>query len=354
MRYSPNGGTTFGTYYYVLNLQGDVVKLITSGGTVIANYEYNAWGELLSVTNASGTAITSSTHIANLDPLRYRGYYYDTETGFYYLQSRYYDPVTHRFINADSYASTGQGIVGTNMFAYCLNNPVNMTDPSGTSSSSSGDSNGNGIPDYLDNRWFLLTEKYKIQFASANGSLRDVTEEVDSALLNACLTGRSYRTTIENAGFFYESSYLLSAYKQFYNMVNHEAAWDIKRKEQWEATIGTDFPGNGVIVLYRGQAMTPEDIGNYTYGVIGNSFGFSLEVLIMGSQDRGRFSVLRETITQGTTTRILDFIYDESGRPFAMRYSPNGGTTFGIYYYVLNLQGDVVKLITSGGTVIAN
>ena len=55
--------------------------------------------------------------------LRYRGYYYDTETGLYYLQSRYYDPVVKRFINADSYSSTGQGFLGYNMFAYCGNNP---------------------------------------------------------------------------------------------------------------------------------------------------------------------------------------------------------------------------------------
>lgn len=59
-------------------------------------------------------------------------YYTATETGFYYLQSRYYDPTTHRFINADSYASTGQGIIGTNMFAYCRNNPVNRKDAFGT------------------------------------------------------------------------------------------------------------------------------------------------------------------------------------------------------------------------------
>ena len=58
-------------------------------------------------------------------------YYTATETGFYYLQSRYYDPVTHRFINADSYASTGQGIIGTNMFAYCTNNPVVFFDETG-------------------------------------------------------------------------------------------------------------------------------------------------------------------------------------------------------------------------------
>ena len=109
------------TYYYVLNLQGDVVKLVTESGAVAASYEYDAWGDILS----------SSGSKAEINPLRYRGYYYDTETGFYYLQSRYYDPVTHRFINADSYSSTGQGIIGYNMFAYCNNSPVIQADHTG-------------------------------------------------------------------------------------------------------------------------------------------------------------------------------------------------------------------------------
>jgi len=69
--------------------------------------------------------------LAELNPLRYRGYVYDQETGFYYLQSRYYDPTVARFINADSYSSTGQGIIGNNMYAYCNNNPVISTDPNG-------------------------------------------------------------------------------------------------------------------------------------------------------------------------------------------------------------------------------
>ena len=109
------------TYYYVLNLQGDVVKLVTASGTEAASYAYDAWGNLLSATGS----------MAYTNPLRYRGYYHDAETRFYYLQSRYYDPVYHRFINADSYASTGQGFVGTNMFAYCNNNPVMASDPTG-------------------------------------------------------------------------------------------------------------------------------------------------------------------------------------------------------------------------------
>ena len=69
--------------------------------------------------------------MANQNPIRYRGYYYDTESGLYYLNSRYYDPVTGRFVNADGYVSTGQDITGFNMFAYCGNNPVNRADSSG-------------------------------------------------------------------------------------------------------------------------------------------------------------------------------------------------------------------------------
>ncbi len=121
LNYSTNNGSSFTTYYYVLNLQGDVVKLVDGGGTSVASYAYDAWGNILS----------SSGSKAEINPLRYRGYYYDTETGFYYLQSRYYDPVTHRFINADSYSSTGQGIIGYNMFAYCNNSPVIQADHTG-------------------------------------------------------------------------------------------------------------------------------------------------------------------------------------------------------------------------------
>ena len=109
-------------YYYVLNAQGDVVRIVNSSRSVVASYTYDPWGKIIS---SSGT-------LADINPLRYRGYYYDAETGFYYLQSRYYDPEIGRFINADSYASTdATGLLSTNMFAYCENDPVNKSDPSG-------------------------------------------------------------------------------------------------------------------------------------------------------------------------------------------------------------------------------
>ena len=124
LKYSTNG-TSFQTYYYVLNLQGDVVKLIhyIPGFEYesVATYEYDAWGNILS----------SSGKLAEINPLRYRGYYYDNETGFYYLQSRYYNPAIHRWINSDSLIGQAENIQGTNLFSYCFNNPVNMTDSTG-------------------------------------------------------------------------------------------------------------------------------------------------------------------------------------------------------------------------------
>ena len=82
--------------------------------------------------DANGQEITSPNNMGNLNPFRYRGYYFDTETGLYYLQSRYYDPKTCRFVNADAVVSAvGSSIQGYNMFAYCMNNPVNMTDSTG-------------------------------------------------------------------------------------------------------------------------------------------------------------------------------------------------------------------------------
>ena len=115
-------------YYYVKNVQGDVVQIRSSYGTLLVEYTYDAWGNVLSITGSNASVLGAN------NPIRYRSYYYDFETGFYYLNSRYYDPEIRRFINADEYVSTGQGFIGYNMYAYCLNNPVNRMDDSGNKS----------------------------------------------------------------------------------------------------------------------------------------------------------------------------------------------------------------------------
>ncbi|MCI6653570.1 MAG: hypothetical protein MSH11_09230 [Ruminococcus sp.] len=112
-------------YYYVKNLQGDIVKILDSNGSAVASYKYDAWGTI------TGKTVTNTT-IDTLSPFRYRGYVYDSDTGLYYLQSRYYDPTTSRFINEDVYCDTDKGSpLCTNMFSYCENNSINKIDIDG-------------------------------------------------------------------------------------------------------------------------------------------------------------------------------------------------------------------------------
>ena len=125
-------GTVDNLYYVVCNSRGDVEAFYNGLGTVKSRYIYDSWGNVIKVVNANGVEITNQNDVAFINPIRYRGYYYDSETGLYYLKSRYYDPEVGRFINADGYVSTGQGVLGNNMFAYCGNNPVNMTDRNGS------------------------------------------------------------------------------------------------------------------------------------------------------------------------------------------------------------------------------
>ena len=114
-------------YYYITNLQGDVIRIIDTAGATICTYTYDAWGRLLN---------SSTNQIFKANPIRYRGYYYDTESGLYYLGSRYYDPAVKRFINADGAAFAtinpyGDGLTDKNYFAYCNNNPVMQKDDDG-------------------------------------------------------------------------------------------------------------------------------------------------------------------------------------------------------------------------------
>jgi RHS repeat-associated protein len=114
-------------YYFVKNLQGDIISITNSAGTVVARYTYDAWGV------CTITSDTSGVSIATINPFRYRGYYYDTESGMYYLQSRYYDPAVGRFINADDSRIINMfyGITIVNIYTYCENNPVKNIDPTG-------------------------------------------------------------------------------------------------------------------------------------------------------------------------------------------------------------------------------
>ncbi len=115
-------------YYYVYNVQNDVIGLIDSTGAQVVSYQYNSWGKLLSMTDSSADKVGSK------NPFRYREYYYDDETGLYYLDSRYYDPETGRFVNADETGLLRRApkeLIHKKLYAYCDNNPVVRKDKSG-------------------------------------------------------------------------------------------------------------------------------------------------------------------------------------------------------------------------------
>mgnify|MGYP005757996245 FL=1 len=113
-------------YLYRKNVFGDVTEIYDEAGTLVGKYNYNAFGECEIETDEGG--------IAEKNPIRYRGYYYDEETGFYYLKTRYYDPEIGRFITIDDTSYLDHDSVnGLNLYCYCGNNPVMNVDPEGTS-----------------------------------------------------------------------------------------------------------------------------------------------------------------------------------------------------------------------------
>ena len=121
LKYSGN------TYFYRRDCQGNIIALIDNNGAVVVEYKYDAWGN-----HEAMVADETYVALAEINPFRYRGYYYDSETDLYFLQTRYYDPEVGRFISRDSieYAAP-ETICGLNLYAYCGNNPVMATDPTG-------------------------------------------------------------------------------------------------------------------------------------------------------------------------------------------------------------------------------
>ena len=129
-QYYNNSTNEYKSYIYIKNLQGDIIEILDEQFNLVVKYNYDGWGNVLSVTDANGTQITDQNHIGNMNPFRYRGYYYDTETGLYYLQNRYYNPEWGRFLNADGILN--DTTLGKNLYAYCDNNPINNADNEGT------------------------------------------------------------------------------------------------------------------------------------------------------------------------------------------------------------------------------
>lgn len=168
-------------YYYIKDLQGDITEIVDKDGNSVAEYAYDAWGNMLNEDNGTLT-------VGKLNPFRCRSYVYDEETGLYYLQSRYYDPLTGRFLNADVYADTQSGTpLSTNMFAYCENNAINKSDDEGKDAwwiQSPNSANGKGHTSLLLKEksgywWYFYWGDRSVQLLFiGTSSLREITGKV--------------------------------------------------------------------------------------------------------------------------------------------------------------------------------
>jgi len=119
-------------YYYIKNNLEDITGILDSNYNLVASYTYDSWGNIISIRDSNGLDIsTNETHIANINPYRYRSYYYDIETNLYYLNSRYYNPQWGRFLNADGIIGSSSSILGNNLYNYCYNHPIGKKDLNG-------------------------------------------------------------------------------------------------------------------------------------------------------------------------------------------------------------------------------
>ena len=155
-------------YYIVINTRGDVTQIYDEIGTLQASYSYDAWGKILSIKDDNGNEITDDTNIGKINSLRYRGYYYDDESGLYYLQSRYYDSNLLRILNSDDSTIlflTSKYLLGNNLFIYSGNNPIMNSDPTGYVWKNH----------WWNSRWFIGNAINTAIFAAVGGSFAAVS-----------------------------------------------------------------------------------------------------------------------------------------------------------------------------------
>jgi RHS repeat-associated protein len=264
-------------YGYVYNLQGDVVAIIDGSGNQVVEYTYDSWGRPLTKTG------TKADTLGYLNPFRYRGYFFDEETELYYLRSRYYNPVWGRFIYADTVIGKKGSVLSHNVFAYCKNNPPTFSDVNGYMRDESGGLGG--LPDFTE----IINDR--LAEAAAEFKKRSVGDGGPS-------TAGQMLSNFEN-------------YWWFYNQVDHNAPWDIKRKKPWRQ----QFPNLPFLskFIFRGRKTNVEDLGNFTYGYLGSAMGIDREFLyIMGAAAK---YTERKSLNPGTILDAVEKALDK-GSPY--------------------------------------
>ncbi|MBQ8304794.1 MAG: hypothetical protein IJX90_01040, partial [Blautia sp.] len=235
-------------YLYIRNLQGDVIGIANRLGMVVVQYAYDSWGNIIGITGSMATTVGAK------NPFRYRGYYYDAETGMYYLGSRYYDPEIRRFISADSYAATGFVNVAKNTYLYCYSNPITFCDAKGHFP----------IPALVGIGLLYVGQaiiKISPQITNCiREGTEDITQKLDQQMQIATETIDCFRRNGDFLGAVFFFAYSFNNFKQ----------WDLKRLRPGDAKnrLNWDLQKNKTYI-WHGKYLRYDDPGNILYGYVG-------------------------------------------------------------------------------------
>lgn len=253
-------------YYYQKNCNNDIIKILDNNYNIVGIYNYDSWGNIMSITDKDGNDVSNNLeHIANINPFRYRSYYYDKETKLYYLNSRYYNPRWGRFINADNYISTDSGPLGDNMYLYCNNNPISYVDSDGNSILA-GMVIGIaavGTVILLNSINRMKKAKKEIKKVQNKKNIPDRTKQLNETLKKNANNMQRY---------IYPNQPPLIKMNNFINNVKENGPMDLKNIKEFQSTIS-----------YNGIIMEPQDVGNFNFGYIGRAYGYPTEFLADGA-----------------------------------------------------------------------
>lgn len=253
-------------YYYQKNCNNDIIKILDNSYNIVGIYNYDSWGNIMYITDKDGNDVSNNLeHIANINPFRYRSYYYDKETKLYYLNSRYYNPRWGRFINADNYISTDSGPLGDNMYLYCNNNPISYVDSDGNSILA-GMVIGIaavGTVILLNSINRMKKAKKEIKKVQNKKNIPDRTKQLNETLKKNADNMERY---------IYPNQPPVIKMNNFINNVKENGPMDLKNIKEFQSTIS-----------YNGIIMEPQDVGNFNFGYIGRAYGYSAEFLADGA-----------------------------------------------------------------------
>ena len=256
-------------YYYIKNMQEDIIGLTDSSYNLVCSYEYDSWGRLISIKDNSNNIITDTSHIGYINPFRYRSYYYDNETKLYYLNSRYYNPEWGRFVNADRFISTDTGLLGFNMYAYCNNEPILRKDYSGSLF-------GLVLGMYAVIAGVIIgAEIIDNNNKKQNKKAKKEIEEVQRKN-NVCPVedNKNFKETLKKNAQKVQQETQNMNYIERLNYLRENA----NDGQKFDLKLFTKDT-----IFYDGMYMEPQDIGNYHFGYIGRASGIQTWVLLKGA-----------------------------------------------------------------------